>query len=229
MGIIIAGSEGVIGKQICSMFVDMYGEDRILLLDKSLGHNLSDESSVKNIFQSNSEAKYLINLFALNDHVDDSGKTKSGLFDVSLDSVDEYLKINLTSLFSVCREFARTRENGAIVNFSSTYGLVSPCPSLYDANSPKHIGYCISKAGVLQLTKYLAVHLAPNFRVNTVVPGGVLHKQGEGFVSRYSEATPLKRMMNSSELFGILKYLCSEDSSYTTGATFVVDGGWTIK
>ena len=77
------------------------------------------------------------------------------------------------------------------------------------------------------LSKHLATHLAPKIRVNTVIPGGVLFEQPDEFVVQYSLRTPLKRMMNPNELFGIVKYLISKESSYTTGTEIKVDGGWT--
>ena len=91
----------------------------------------------------------------------------------------------------------------------------------------KDIGYSVSKAGVIQLTRHLAVHLASHVRVNCIVPGGVKYKQDKDFISRYSEKVPLKRMMKVSELNQIIEYLCSAGSSYVTGAVFTVDGGWT--
>ena len=137
------------------------------------------------------------------------------------------MNINLTALFSVCREFARNNKKGAIVNFSSTLGIVSARPDLYEG-SHKDVGYCVSKAGVINLTKYLATHLTPNIRVNCLVPGGILLNQDKKFVRKYSELTPMNRMMKKTELNGLLDYLCSEQSSYVTGAAFVVDGGYTI-
>jgi NAD(P)-dependent dehydrogenase (short-subunit alcohol dehydrogenase family) len=222
MKIIITGSKGLIGSVLTKMLTE-HGHT-CYELDLSLGHDLSNEEFVIDFFKNN-KADALINLFALNHHVDDQG-TKQSLFDISLDSFDDYLKTNLTSLFSVCREFARNNNNGSIVNFSSTYGVVSPHSDMYDG-SEKHIGYSVSKAGVIMLSKHLATHLAPKIRVNTIIPGGVLHKQPNEFVIKYSSRTPLKRMMNPEELFGIVKYLISEESNYTTGAEIKIDGGWT--
>jgi NAD(P)-dependent dehydrogenase (short-subunit alcohol dehydrogenase family) len=137
------------------------------------------------------------------------------------------LEVNLTVLFSVCREFSRNNKKGSIVNFSSTYGLVSPNPDIYEG-SHKHVAYGVSKAGVINLTKYLATHLAPNIRVNCVVPGGVLFNQNKKFRRSYAKLTPMKRMMKKNELNEIVNFLCSDASSYTTGAAFVIDGGYTI-
>jgi NAD(P)-dependent dehydrogenase (short-subunit alcohol dehydrogenase family) len=148
------------------------------------------------------------------------------LFNVGLESIQEFLATNVLALFSVCREFARQPESRGIVNFSSTYGLVSPLPSLYERGE-KHIGYSISKGAVIQLTRHLAVHLAPRVRVNCVVPGGVEHTQDEKFKSRYSEHVPLGRMMRPDELNGLIAFLCSDESTYVTGSIITVDGGWT--
>jgi NAD(P)-dependent dehydrogenase (short-subunit alcohol dehydrogenase family) len=85
----------------------------------------------------------------------------------------------------------------------------------------------VSKAGVINLTKFLATHLAPNIRVNCVAPGGVEHNQDEEFKKKYNKLTPLGRMMKKDELNGIIEFLCSSKSSYMTGSTVVLDGGWT--
>lgn len=219
--IIITGSEGLIGKQLKS-FLQEHNE--IITLDLSLGHDLSDENFVKKWFSEN-KADCIINCFALNDHVEENQKRPT-LFDISLDSFSNFLHVNLTSLFSVCREFARNNPSGSIVNFSASTGLVSARPDLYDGGH-KHIAYSISKAGVINLTKFLAVHLAPSIRVNCLAPGGVENSQSEDFIKSYSKLTPLDRMMKPTELNGIVDFLCSSSSSYVTGATFVVDGGWT--
>jgi len=219
--IIITGSEGLIGKELAKFFEK---NSKVIKLDAKLNHELTNEKFVKKWFKDN-PADYLINCFALNDHVN-SKRRKNTLYNISLDLFSEYLKINLTSLFSVCREFARNNKKCGIVNFSSTYGIVSSRPELYDG-SHKDIGYGVSKAGVINLSKYLAVHLAPNIRVNCVIPGGVLFNQNKKFVRNYSKHTPMKRMMEKNELNGIMEYLCSEKSSYTTGACFSIDGGYT--
>lgn len=221
MKIIVTGSEGLIGKQLCSY---LGKKNKILKLDLSLGHDLTDESFVKKWFNENN-ADSLINCFALNDHVDNKRK-KQTLFNITLKSFSDYLDINLTALFSVCREYARNNKKGSIINFSATTGIVSARPDLYNG-AHKHIAYSVSKAGVINLTKFLATHLAPNIRVNCVAPGGVQHKQDEKFVQKYSKHTPLKRMMKVEELNGLIEYLSGDKSSYVTGATFVIDGGWT--
>lgn len=219
--IAITGSEGLLGSTI-SKYLEK--DNKIYRLDIVLGHDLTDEKFVKKWFKEN-KVDCLVNCFALNDHVEGKQK-RSTLFDISLESFSRYLDINLTALFSVCREFARNNKKGSVVNFSASTGIVSARPDLYNGGH-KHIAYSISKAGVINLTKFLATHLAPNIRVNCIAPGGVENNQDKEFIKKYSALTPLKRMMKKSELNGIVRYLCSSESSYVTGATFVIDGGWT--
>ncbi len=221
MKVIITGSEGLIGTQL-SGFLEK--DHEVIKLDLLLGHDLTDESFVKDWFSKN-KADSIVNCFALNDHVKE-GQKRGTLFDQNLETVADYLKVNLVSLFSVCREFARNNPNGSVVNFAATTGIVSARPDLYDG-AHKDIGYSISKAGVINLTKYLATHLAPEIRVNCISPGGIEHDQDELFKEKYSKLTPMRRMMKKNELNDLIEYLCSDKSSYVTGANFIVDGGWT--
>jgi len=225
--VIITGATGLIGRCMAELFVqDGY---EVVPVDISLGHDLRDEGFVKHFFEENS-APYLLNLFAYNDHV--SGDTQTNnLFDITLESFDKFLNVNLTALFSVCREYARNNSEGSIINVSSLYSRISPDPALYksssDCKKEKHIAYGVSKAGVEQLTRHLAVHLAPNIRVNCVAPGGVGEdSQPQSFVTKFSNKTAAGRMMTTDELFGVFRYLCSPHSSYTTGTTIRVNGGY---
>jgi len=167
--IIIAGSRGLLGSAVTPYF-KKNKKYEVIELDLKLGHDLSDEGFVKSWFSKN-KAEYLINLFALNDHGDPKIIGKTTLFTIGLDSFRKFLEINVTALFSVCREFARNKEAKGIINLASIYGLGSPLPHLYKKGE-KHIGYSTSKGAVIQLTRHLATHLAPGVRVNCIAPGG---------------------------------------------------------
>ena len=222
MKIIVTGSEGLLGKEITKYLKKNH---EVISLDLVLGHDLTDENFVKKWFLEN-KADGLVNCFAMNDHVEE-GKTRGTIFDLTLDSFKKFLDINLTTLFSVCREFATNNDNGTIVNFSASTGIVSARPDLYNGGH-KHPAYSISKAGVINLTKFLATHLAPKIRVNCIAPGGVEFDQDDEFKQAYATLTPMKRMMKKDELNKLVEFLCTSDSSYMTGANIVVDGGWTI-
>lgn len=124
--------------------------------------------------------------------------------------------------------------NASIINVSSTYGLVSPKPSIYDCfktetnDIEKPIGYSASKSALLNVTRHLAVHLASkNIRVNVLLPGGVNNDPNSEFLKSYSAHTALNRMASPSEYIGPIVFLSSKASSYMTGASLIVDGGWT--
>ena len=220
---IITGSGGLIGKKVTECLRKKYS-----VLELGREYDLSNEKFVKEWFKEH-HADYLVNLFAHNDHVKKNrNNIKSDLFSISLDSIMEYLKVNVISLFSVCCEFAKNNNKSGIVNFSSIYGLVSPVSRMYPINK-KHFGYCISKTDVIQLTKYLAVHLSPKCRVNCFVLGGVFDNQPDRFVKEYEKRVPMRRMMDACEVCGMIEYLCSDKSSYVTGSTMIMDGGWTAQ
>ena len=140
--------------------------------------------------------------------------------------------INLKGSFLMSQKALPLMEangGGVVVNISSTYGIVSANKSIYGKsgiNSP--VAYATSKAALLNLTRYMATHLADkNIRVNCLSPGGVFNNQSQEFLKNYTEKTPLGRMAIAEDYQGAILFLLSNASSYMTGANLVVDGGWT--
>ena len=220
--IIVTGSTGLIGSVICPRLRNIGYE--VLELDLSLGDDLNDESFVEEYFRDH-KAEALVNLFARNHHVSE-GVPVLGFLDVSLESFDDFLRTNVTSLFSVCREYIRNNKTGSIVNLSSIYGLRSPRPDLYGTGH-KHPGYGASKAAVISLTQFLARHAAPDFSINCVVLGGIVDRQSGDFVTRYTEQVPMGRMATPDDLLPVIEMLIRTDSKYISGSTILVDGGLT--
>lgn len=160
----------------------------------------------KNTFESISEEDWLFDI------------------DVSLNSVFRMIK----SAFPALKD-----SRGVIVNIASMYGIVAPDHRLYDgekyANPPS---YGAAKAGVLQLTRYLASFLSPHgIRVNAISPGPFPYestqKENPAFIERLGGKNPLNRIGKPFELKGAAALLCSDASSYMTGQNISVDGGWT--
>jgi NAD(P)-dependent dehydrogenase (short-subunit alcohol dehydrogenase family) len=157
---------------------------------------------------------------------------------------DAMMQSHLKSALVVSQSFltafrAAKRDAGSIINISSTYGVVSPDQSMYDAQRRggrewfKPVGYSVAKAGMLNFTRWLAEYCAHErlgVRVNSLVPGGV-REDGHApeFVAEYEKRTPLGRMAREDDYNGAIVFLASRASAYMTGATLVVDGGWTAR
>ncbi|WP_051713022.1 SDR family NAD(P)-dependent oxidoreductase [Spirillospora albida] len=116
-----------------------------------------------------------------------------------------------------------------IINVSSMYGRVSPRPHLYDDDAsvnPPYYG--AAKAGLLQLTRYAAVELAPHgVRANSITPGPFPADTSTPLADRLREHTPLGRVGVPDEIATAVLFLASPRSSFVTGADVPVDGGWT--
>jgi NAD(P)-dependent dehydrogenase (short-subunit alcohol dehydrogenase family) len=142
----------------------------------------------------------------------------------------------LTPTFVLCRALAekmKPRGSGSIVLFSSMYGVVAPDPRIYHAPlTPNPIDYGASKAALLQLARYLAVHYGPSgLRFNCITPGpfpnpGVQQAHPK-FIDALAQKTALRRIGRNTEIVGPVLFLLSDSASFVTGHSLVVDGGWT--
>ena len=127
----------------------------------------------------------------------------------------------------------RNADGAAVVNIASMYGTVSPDPGIYGTsglNSPPYYG--TTKAGLIQLTRYLACHLAPsNIRVNSVSPGAfppdTVKRDKPEFHAQLCAKAPMGRIGEAKEVAGPVLFLLSPAASYVTGINLPVDGGWT--
>ena len=221
MKIIVTGSEGLIGQNL-SRHLEERGHI-LLKLDIQKGDDLTDESYVIDFFKKN-HADALIVCHALDDKINNKRKAASFL-DFDLNDLDNFFSVNVSSNFSVCRQFIKNNDSGSIVCFSSIYGLRSPKKEIYEG-AQKFIGYGMSKAAIINMTKYLASHCEKSIRINCIAPGGITMNETKEFQDKYSKLVPMKRMMKVQEIFGIVDYLISEDSSYTNGSIFCIDGGY---
>lgn len=141
---------------------------------------------------------------------------------------------NSVALYRACRIFGALmakRGCGSIVNIASIYGIVSPDFRIYEGHpemtNPPSYGFV--KAGMIQLTRYLAVYFAARgVRVNCISPGGLFSpSMPVPFVEKYTERTPMGRMAGPNDLKGSVVFLASDASAYVTGQNLIVDGGYT--
>ena len=161
-----------------------------------------------------------------------SGK-KNTFESISMDDWKYDIDVCLNGVFYTVKKAVPylKKTKGVIVNIASMYGHVAPDYKMYvgtdHANPPS---YGAAKAGVIQLTKYLASFLAPDgIRVNAISPGpfpfGDILKNDK-FIGTLESKTMLNRIGNPDDLKGVVALLCSDASSYMTGQNICVDGGW---
>jgi NAD(P)-dependent dehydrogenase (short-subunit alcohol dehydrogenase family) len=163
---------------------------------------------------------------------------RSRLENFAVSQWEEDLAVGLTSAFLCSRvlgaEMARQRR-GVIVNIASDLALIAPDQRLYRQNGlpeksqpVKPVSYPVVKSALLGLTRYVATYWAnEGVRCNALSPGGVYNEQPDSFVVRLSQLIPLGRMAHPDEYEGAIVFLCSDASSYMTGANLVMDGGRT--
>ena len=257
--IVLTGASGTLGSQY-SHFLSAAGANMILVdLDdkknkmlekqivkkyhtkcKSYLADISNKEEIKNV-----SSKIISEYGTIDGLINNAGftstfakkQTKSyvtSFEEFPLELWNKTLAVNLTGVFLCSQEFGKVmakRKKGVIINIASHYGLIGADQRIYGKSGLNlSASYAASKAGIVNLTRYLASYWRKkNIRVNTLTPGGVLNRKHHSreFVKKYSERTILNRMANENEYNGAILFLISDASSYMTGGNLVIDGGWT--
>ena len=145
----------------------------------------------------------------------------------------ENVSLHLGGCFLAAQKFIasfRRQGHGNIVNLASVYGGLAPRFGIY-AGTPMTmpVEYAVIKAGVLQLTRYLARYLAgDNIRINAISPGGIADAQPAAFRDAYRAFCLNKGMLDPSDVCGALLFLLSDASRFMNGQNLVVDDGFSL-
>ena len=249
--ILVAGGAGYLGSSLCKAILLNNGnlsiadidDKKINILFESLQaeHPNAKILSVKLDIKNESSITECVNTtyehFGSIDGMVNAtfGATTKNIENLSADDFNAANEINLTGSFLLSRSTSsKMKSGGSIVMFASMYGIISPNPALYpDGINPNPIEYGVGKAGLIQLTKYLASYYGPkNIRVNAIAPGPFPNlikddNHNEVFIKNLKNSTMLKRIGESNEIDGPIIFLLSQASSYITGHVLKVDGGWT--
>ena len=162
--------------------------------------------------------------------------TSKQLEDLEEKDIDDANHGSTTATLLIARDIGSAmakEKRGSIILFSSIYGTVSPYPDAYEEPLVKNpIEYGVGKAGIVQMTRYLAVHWGKeNVRCNCISPGPFpnpeVQKAHPDFVKKLAQKSPMGRIGKSEEVAGTVAFLLSDAASYITGHNLLVDGGWT--
>jgi meso-butanediol dehydrogenase/(S,S)-butanediol dehydrogenase/diacetyl reductase len=151
---------------------------------------------------------------------------RHNFLDITPEEWDKVIAVNLTGVFYVAQTAARhmmERGGGVILQTASTNGVMG---------YPYYADYNATKAGVIELTRSMALELAPKIRVCAVAPGYVLTpmqraEYSDAMLDQVNRKIPLRRHAKPEEIAALFAYLASDDASYVTGHVYTIDGGET--
>ena len=234
--VVVTGASGQLGKA----FLDHLSKNsqyKIYALDINFYSPIVSTNSVEYIEIDITNEKKVVAFYKKLNYIDilinNAGiGTFTPFEDRTVEDFMNVVDVNMKGTFLMCREAIKLMKlvkKGKIVNIGSIYGMVSSDPRIYgDSGRNNSEVYSMTKAGVLMLTKYLAVHYAhSNIQVNAISPGGVIRKQSPDFLNNYNYRTPAGHLAKEADLLPALDFLISAKNSYTTGQNIAVDGGFT--
>jgi NAD(P)-dependent dehydrogenase (short-subunit alcohol dehydrogenase family) len=159
---------------------------------------------------------------------------------IKINSLKKNIESHITYSSFLIKEVAETnkkrKKNCSIILLSSIYGLVGQDNFLYKGTDVKeNMTYSIAKGAIINLTRQMASYYTRyGIRVNNICPGGVIDKKMfknnlkyKRLVKNYSKRSPIGRMASAEEIAQPIVFLASDYSSYISGTSLVVDGGWT--
>ena len=227
---IITGAAQGMGAAHAKLFVEQGAKVILTDLNEEKGHAFATELGENAIFvkQNVTSEEDWATVIAtaeekfgpVNVLVNNAGITMAkNMLDMTLEEYRRIVDINQVSVF-----LGMKAGGGSIVNISSMNGLVAGA-----------VGYTDTKFAVRGMTKAAAINLAPmGIRVNSVHPGViatpmVVQEDTKAAVEEFSKHIPLKRVAQPEEVSNMVLFLASDESSYSTGSEFIIDGGLTAQ
>ena len=251
----ILGGMGLIGSHITKAFLDAGCKILILDINKSKAIKLLNKTKSKNIkFQyfdlsdvDNLENNFekILKLFGTPDiFINSSYPITADWYNstfnknslkITRQNSDIHLNTYVWTSARIAKAMQKEKINGSIVLLSSIYGLLGQNLSVYgNTKMSENMNYSFIKGGIINHARQMSSYYGQfNIRVNALCPGGVVGhiagsklKQNKTFIKNYIKNTPLKRLCKPEEVASSALFLASDASSYITGTTFMVDGGW---
>ncbi|MGA8763311.1 MAG: SDR family oxidoreductase [Candidatus Sulfotelmatobacter sp.] len=213
-------------SQVCVLDRDATGCEAIRRQLPGLAGNVTaDVSDLKQVQAAFAEAVRVMG--SVDVLINNAGiSIRHNFLDITPEEWDKVLAVNLTGMFYVAQTAARhmwERGSGVILQTASTNGIMG---------YPYYADYNATKAGVIELTRSMALELAPTVRVCAVAPGYVLTpmqraEYTDAMLEEVNRKIPLRRHAKTEEIAALFAYLASDDAAFATGQVFTMDGGET--
>ena len=235
--IVVTGGASGIGAATAARFLEEGAEVVVLDRDQEAGKRLAADlpgvagvvvCDVSDLVQVQGAVRESIEIMGGVDVlINNAGiSIRHDFLDITREEWETVIGVNLNGVFFVAQTVARhmmANDGGVILNTASTNGLTG-----YRYYSD----YNASKAGVIELTKSMALEFAPHIRVNAVAPGYILTPMQKAeytaeMLDEVNRKLPLKRHGTPEEVAAFFAFLASDDAEYLTGQIYVIDGGET--
>ncbi len=243
--IIVLGSEGLIGREIIKSCVETNA--KIICLDlkfENLQKNNNvyfEKFDVTKLNKIDSFLKKIVkkygppNCFINASYPKSKNWVKNSYKDVDLNDYIKNVNLHMNTYIWIAKKIAdimvtNNIKDGSIVQLSSIYGILGQDSELYkNTEMRESMTYSAIKGGINNSVRSMAAYYGKyNLRINSIIAGGVFDYQSKNFVKKYKRKTPLGRMANPKEIAFSSLFLISDASSYITGSSLVVDGGYSI-
>src|SRR3972149_4360295 len=227
--ILISGGYGVLGSEFAS-FLSKDENNTIIILDLP---SAKVNKFVKNIYFYPIDITDEIDIQYTFRHI----YKNNGIETYSLEKWNKTMAVNLTGAFLLSREcikymFKKERDfneyKGTIINIASDLGIIAPDHRIYNSSYKKPVDYCVSKAGLIHLTKYIASYYGNRIKSVCLSPGSVYTNQSDELKENLEYRIPLGRLAKRDEYNEAIAFLCSSGSDYMQGQTLDMCGGRTI-
>jgi meso-butanediol dehydrogenase/(S,S)-butanediol dehydrogenase/diacetyl reductase len=233
--VLITGGAGGIGSATAARFLAEGARVAVLDSDSAAVARLERElPGLSGTFRTDvSDPQAVAHAFAELEHlfcgldvlINNAGiSVRQPFVDITSEQWRRVIDVNLSGIFYVAQQAAQRMlacGGGVILNMGSTNGLMG---------YPYYADYNASKAGVIELTRSMALELAPTIRVNAVCPGFILTPMQEAEYTAemqraFADRVPLRRLGRPEDVAGLFAFLASDEAGFITGQCLVIDGG----